>query len=76
MFPFPSAIVSGLIGYSPEETLAALGLISKRSPEPLNLAGIGKGIAGLVAGLVGSQVASGVLGGSDPTQQATQRDLT
>jgi hypothetical protein len=44
----------------------------RREPEPLNLAGIGKGIAGLVAGLVGSQVASGVLGGSD----TAQRDLT
>jgi len=70
--PIPFPVVSELISRSPEETLAALSLISKRSPEPLNLAGIGKGLAGIVAGLVGSQVASGVLGGGD----TTQRDLT
>jgi len=59
---------------TPEETIAALSLISKRSPEPLNLAGIGKGLAGIVAGLLGSQVAQGVLGGGNST--TTQRDLT
>jgi hypothetical protein len=57
---------------TPEETIAALSLISKRSPEPLNIGGIGKGLAGIVAGLAGSQIASGILGGSDNAQ----RDLT
>jgi hypothetical protein len=69
---FPFRIVSGLIGHSPEETIAALSLISKRSPEPLNLGSIGKGLAGIIAGLAGSQVAQGVLGDSDNSQ----RDLT
>jgi len=75
-----SQIAQGVLGggdnaqrdLTPEETIAALSLISKRSPEPLNIAGIGKGIAGLVAGLAGSQIAQGVLGGGDNAQ----RDLT
>jgi len=75
-----SEIASQILGGSgnsqrdltPEETLAALGLIGKRSPEPLNLAGIGKGLAGIIAGLGGSEVASQILGTGDNTQ----RDLT
>jgi hypothetical protein len=65
---FPFRIVSGLIGHSPEETIAALSLISKRSPEPINLPGIGKGLAGIIAGLGGSEIASEVLG-TGTTQQ-------
>jgi len=55
---------------TPEE-IAALSLISKRSPEPINLTGFGKGLAGIIAGLAGSQIASEVLGGGN-----SQRDLT
>jgi hypothetical protein len=68
---FPFRIVNGLIGHSPEETIAALSLLSKRSPEPINLPGIGKGLAGIIAGLGGSEIASEVLGGGN-----SQRDLT